>query len=468
MSWRAVIGLEVHAQLATRSKLFCACATGFGAPANSQTCEVCLGLPGALPVVNRGAVELAVRVAVALGCEVHRRSGWARKHYLYPDLAKGYQITQHQRPLATGGRLPVGDDSFAISRVHLEEDAGKTDHDQVTSVDFNRGGVPLVEIVGAPELSSGAQAAAYLKALRHLLRVIGACDGNMERGNLRCDANVSLRPADSDALGARTELKNLNSFRFVQQAVDQEVARQIERVEAGGTVATQTRAWDPRSRTSSVLRAKEEARDYRTFPEPDLPDLVLDDGLVEGVRRSLPELPAARRARFVRLGLSDYDAGVLVGEPEVADFFEATLAVHDNPKAAANWVSNELLRALKDRELNDLPVTPERLAALIALVDHGVISTSAAKTVFAEMTSTGGESAAIVEARGLRRVGDDESLAPVVERVIAANPEAVAAVRAGRERALGPLVGQVIAATGGQADPRRVRALLRERIDRGE
>ncbi|MFC1610170.1 Asp-tRNA(Asn)/Glu-tRNA(Gln) amidotransferase subunit GatB [Myxococcota bacterium] len=476
MSWEAVIGLEVHAQLLTHSKLFCACSTRFGAPPNSHTCEVCLGMPGVLPVLNRRAVELAARAALALGCTVHERSQWARKNYFYPDLPKGYQISQYDQPIATGGQLHIDVDDISkpvgITRIHIEEDAGKTIHDDPSAgghscVDFNRGGVPLVEIVSEPDIRSGAEAAAYMKTLRRVLRYLAVCDGNMEQGSLRCDANVSIRPRGETKLGTRTELKNINSFKFVQQAIDFEIDRQQEVIKSGQGVAQETRLWDANKKTTHSMRSKEEAHDYRYFPDPDLPDLVLSQDFLATVRADMPELPSQKRERYQReLALSEYDARVLTEDADVARFFEEALGAHHNPKGLANWVINDLLRTLKDRALDELPFDSHALAELVKLIDDGTISGKIAKTVFVDMMATGEPPRVIIKSKGLEQVSDTESIEPVIDQVIADNPGSAEDFRAGKKKALGFLVGQVMKATRGKANPSLVNELLTKKLSR--
>ncbi len=470
-AFEPVIGLEVHAQLLTRSKLFCGCSTEFGASPNAHTCEVCLGMPGALPVLNRHAVELALRAALALGCAVHPKSQWARKNYFYPDLPKGYQISQFAHPIATGGALSFEVEgelrTVRLRRIHMEEDAGKNVHDDTVAgersyVDFNRGGTPLVEIVSEPEVRSAAEAAAYMKALRQVLRYVEVCDGNMEEGSLRCDANVSVRPAGASTLGTRTELKNINSFRFVREAVEYEIARQCELVAAGERIVQETRLWDAHAKVTRSMRSKEEAHDYRYFPDPDLPDLLLEEGLVARVARELPELPAARRARYVReLGLSDYDAGVLTDDPEVARFFDAALAGHNNPKAIANWVINEVLR---DSARPLTQAYASQLAELVSLIDDGTISGKIAKEVFAELGPEGASPRAIVAKKGLQQVTDTASIEAAVDQVLAANPAAVTSYKAGKVNIVGFLVGQVMKATSGKASPKLVNELIAKKL----
>jgi aspartyl-tRNA(Asn)/glutamyl-tRNA(Gln) amidotransferase subunit B len=477
-----VIGVEVHAQLATRTKIFCGCSARFGDPSNRNVCPVCLGMPGSLPVLNARVVEYGVRAALALNCTVHPSSIFARKNYFYPDLPKGYQISQYEEPLASDGWLEVpsgaGPRRVGIVRVHLEEDAGKSlhdgfsDSDRQTYLDFNRCGVPLIEIVTRPDLQSGAEAAEFFTRLRELLVAIGVNDGNMEEGSLRCDANVSVRPAGATALGVKTEVKNLNSFRFVQKALEHEIERQIQIVRGGGRVVQETRLWDAASGRTVTMRSKEEAHDYRYFPEPDLPPLVLDPAWVESIRASLPELPEARKARLMRQhGLPEYDAEVLTRAFRGgADYFEETVAAGAGAKTASNWVLGEVRRALNAKGSDDVAVLrgdvpPARLAGLIRLVEAGAISGPTAKDVFEKMLATGRAAGEIVTAEGLGRIDDEGALRAVVRQVIADNPKPVEQYRAGKTTTLGFLVGQVMKATGGKANPAIVNALVREALD---
>jgi aspartyl-tRNA(Asn)/glutamyl-tRNA(Gln) amidotransferase subunit B len=472
--WEAVIGLEVHAQLLTRTKLFCGCENRFGSPPNTLVCPVCLGLPGALPVLNRRAVTLALRAAVATGCTVHPVSVFERKNYFYPDLPKGYQISQYARPLATGGFVAIdGPDGtekrVRLARIHMEEDAGKLLHEgfpwsgEKSGVDLNRAGVPLIEIVTEPDLHTPGEAHAYLTALRAVLLYAEVSDGNMEEGSLRCDANVSVRRRGEQGLGTRTEIKNLNSFRNVARALEHEVVRQAAVLESGREVVQETLLWNADRGETASMRSKEEAHDYRYFPEPDLPPLVVTAEWVEEARRSLPELPAERRRRFAsEYGLPPYDAGVLTQERAVADYFEAAARESGNAKAVSNWVMTEVLRKLKDDErgLAACPVGPAALAGLVRLVDADTISGKIAKDVFERMWATGEEPAAIVEREGLTQLSDESALEAVVAEVVAASPEQAASYRGGKAAALGWFVGQVMKKTGGRANPQRVNALL--------
>jgi aspartyl-tRNA(Asn)/glutamyl-tRNA(Gln) amidotransferase subunit B len=463
------IGLEVHAQLLTASKAFCACATAYGAAPNSNCCPVCLGLPGALPVLNGAAVEAAVRAARAFGCDVQPTSVFARKHYFYPDLPKGYQISQYDRPLATGGRVRFAGGEVGLVRLHLEEDAGKSVHDGVTAVDFNRSGVPLVEIVTRPEIRSPESAAACFSAIREVLVAIGVNDGNMEEGSLRCDANVSIARRDSsEPLGVKTEIKNINSFRYVRRAIEFEVERQVGLVSHGEPVTSETRLWDSASGRTCSMRGKEEAHDYRYFPEPDLPPLTLDPAWVEAVGRSLPELPDDKRARFVSdYGLPPYDAGVLTSSAGLASYYEAVAAASGNPKAASNWVMVEALGRLNAAglDMSRMPVAAEALGRLIVMIDGGRITGAVAKQVFARMFDEGADPEQIVDDQRLSRLGDEETIAELVRQTLEAHPRPVAQYRAGKRQTFGFLVGQVMKASGGAADPVKVAETLRRLLE---
>jgi len=477
--YEPVIGLEVHAQLRTATKIFCSCRNRFGDAPNTNVCPVCLGLPGALPVLTRPAVSLALRAALATQCAVHETSIFARKNYFYPDLPKGYQISQYERPLATNGyiEIPAGRGAFRrvpILRIHMEEDAGKLLHEghswsgEKSGVDFNRSGVPLIEIVSAPDLHSAEEAHDYLTALKAVLLYAGVSDCNMEEGSLRCDANVSVRPRGTETLGTRAEIKNLNSFRNVARAIDHEIARQSALVSAGGRVVQETRLWNADRGETFSMRSKEDAHDYRYFPEPDLPPLVVDDEWLREVRASLPELPAEKRRRFVAAyKLPEYDAGVLTLAPEVADYFETVARESGNAKAASNWVMTEVLRKVKDddRPLAASLVPPARLAELVKLVDGGAITGTSAKVVFEKMWTGGEDARTIVEREGLAQVSDESAIESAVADVIAASPDQVATYRKGKTSTLGWFVGQVMRKTGGKANPQLVNALLKKALE---
>jgi aspartyl-tRNA(Asn)/glutamyl-tRNA(Gln) amidotransferase subunit B len=467
--FEAVIGLEIHAQLLTASKIFCGSSAAFGGEPNTHVCPVCLGLPGALPVLNRAAVDHAIRASLALGCTIHETSIFARKNYFYPDLPKGYQISQYEQPLATGGLMA----GVRVTRVHMEEDAGKSlhegfvDSDRKTYVDFNRSGVPLIEIVTEPDLRSAADAAEFFSRLRSVLVWLEVNDGNMEEGSLRCDANVSVRPAGERTLGTKAEVKNLNSFRFLQKALEYEIERQIEVVSSGGRVVQETRLWDAAAGRTISMRSKEEAHDYRYFPDPDLPPVIVDAARIAEIRSKMPELPDARRTRFVEQhALPEYDAGQLTQSRGLADYFEAAVAAGAPPKIAGNWIMGELARKLKERtvEIGASPVTPERLAGLIALIEKGTISGSMAKDVFEKMFATNRTATAIVDAEGLAQIDDESQLVALVADVLAKNADAVAQYRAGKASTFGFLVGQVMKAAAGKANPKRVNELLKKAL----
>ena len=479
-NYEAVIGLECHAQILTQSKLFCSCSTRFGDAPNMNTCPVCLGLPGALPVLNRVAVILAVRAGLGLNCKVNPESQWARKNYFYPDLPKGYQISQYDRPLAQHGFIEISVEGtkkrIGVQRIHMEEDAGKSLHEgfpdsnRNTHLDFNRSGVPLIEIVTEPDIRSSAEAHDYLRRLKEILEYLDVNDGNMEEGSLRCDANVSVRKAGEQKFGTRTELKNINSFRFVQKAIDFEIDRQIDVIESGGRIVQETRLWNADEERTVSMRSKEEAHDYRYFPDPDLPLLVLDREAIKVVERSMPELPEARRKRFVeQYALSEYDASVLTATRALAEFFDETASLSGQPKAAANWIMGDLLRFFKDSnaDLKDLtasPVKPNMLANMIALVEKGTISGKIAKTVMEEMCATGKSPEKIIEEKGLVQISNIDEIQKIVLKVIEENPKPVEQYRQGKTGNFGFFVGQVMKATGGRANPQTVNDLLKKTL----
>ncbi|PZP59500.1 MAG: Asp-tRNA(Asn)/Glu-tRNA(Gln) amidotransferase GatCAB subunit B [Azospira oryzae] len=477
--WEVVIGLEVHAQLSTRSKIFSGASTAFGAAPNTQACAVDIALPGVLPVLNRGAVERAIRFGLAVNGRINRRSVFARKNYFYPDLPKGYQISQYELPIIVGGEIPIqvngSEKVVRLTRAHLEEDAGKSLHEDfhgMTGIDLNRAGTPLLEIVSEPDLCSSEEAVAYAKALHSLVRWIDICDGNMQEGSFRCDANVSVRRVGDKALGTRCEIKNLNSFRFLERAIDYEVERQIEILEDGGRIVQETRLFDPETGQTRSMRTKEEAHDYRYFPDPDLPPLVVSEEWIEQVRSTLPELPQAKRSRYQReFGLSAYDAGVLTATKEMAAYFEALVAqLPQEPKLCANWVMGELAGWLNREglEIGASPISPGQLAGLLRRLLDGTLSGKLAKEVFEAMArgEARGEDAAdrIIDARGLRQISDSGELERVVEAIIAANPEQVAQYRAGKEKVFAYFVGQAMKATRGKANPVQLNEILKRKL----
>jgi len=478
MPYEAIIGLEVHAQLLTASKLFCGCSTRFGAEPNTQTCPICLGMPGVLPVLNKRAVEFAIKMSLAVNGEIAPMSVFARKNYFYPDLPKGYQISQYEQPMARNGYIDIEVNGIkrriGITRIHMEEDAGKLLHGETivdadySFVDLNRAGVPLIEIVSEPDIRTPEEAVGYLKALRDILVYLEICDGNMEEGSLRCDANVSIRPVGQKGFGTKTELKNMNSFKFVRDALEYEIKRQIEVIEEGGRIIQETRLYDPDRGITESMRGKEEAHDYRYFPEPDLLPLQVDAVWIEEIKRTLPELPQAKRERFVReYGIPSYDAGVLTSSRELANYYEDCVRLCPQPKVVSNWVMGELLRYLKEdrRDVKDCPVKPEGLSRMLKMVDEGTISGKMAKDIFEEMYRTGKDPEAIVKERGLVQVSDEATLLKAIGDVLQANPQHVADYRAGKEKLFGFFVGQVMKATKGQANPQLLNRLLKERLD---
>jgi aspartyl-tRNA(Asn)/glutamyl-tRNA(Gln) amidotransferase subunit B len=473
-SYEAVIGLEVHAQLLTRSKLFCGCATEFGAPPNHSVCPICMGMPGVLPVLNRHAVELAIRTGLAAHSEIAPHSIFARKSYFYPDLPKGYQISQYDQPLCRGGylELPVRDGGeprrIRLVRVHLEEDAGKNIHAESASlVDFNRSGVPLMEIVSEPDIRSPEEAVAYLRELRGILLSLGASDVKMEEGSLRCDVNVSVRRRGAVELGVKTEIKNLNSLRFVEKAIIYEVNRQIRELSAGRRIPQETHLWDPVREVTRPMRSKEFANDYRYFPEPDLPPIIVAPDMVESIRAAMPELPAQRREKYARdFGLTPYEVGVLLGDPEVADYFIAILATGVKAKPAANWVMTEVLRAVNEsaKPISEAVPKPDETGALLRMVEDSGISLNAAKNAFAAMCRSRKSAEATVAELGLAQVSDEAAIAEACDRVLAAETAKVAEYRAGRDKLFGFFVGAVMKAMGGKANPKMVNEILRRKL----
>jgi aspartyl-tRNA(Asn)/glutamyl-tRNA(Gln) amidotransferase subunit B len=474
MEFEPVIGLEVHAQLNTVTKIFCGCSTAFGAPPNTHTCPVCLGMPGVLPVLNRKVVEFTLRMALATHCDINPESRFARKNYFYPDLPKGYQISQYERPIARSGwtEIQTGGDRkrIGINRIHMEEDAGKLIHDPlrpVSRVDFNRTGVPLIEIVSEPDLRSPEEAGAYLRQLRAIVRYLGICDGNLEEGSFRCDANVSIRPFGDQTFGTRAELKNLNSFKHVEKALQYEIMRQTETLRDGGRVTQETRLWDPDRNRSTSMRGKEEAHDYRYFPDPDLLPLTISTEWIERVRKELPELPEAKRDRFVAdFGLPAYDADLLTTDRELADYFETCLETFDKPKPVSNWIMGPLLGLLNtaDKSIDASPVSPENLGRLLQLIEEGVISGKIAKTIFDEMAVSGHAPGHIVKERGLVQVSDAGQVEIAVDKVMAENADEVQAYRAGKTKLLSFFVGQVMRETKGKANPQVVNEVLKSKL----
>ena len=475
MEWETVIGLEVHTQLLTRSKAFSGAATKYGAEPNTQACAVDIALPGVLPVFNREAARMAVKFGLAIGAQINHRSVFARKNYFYPDLPKGYQISQYELPIVTQGNITIEVDGvpkrIGITRAHLEEDAGKSLHEDfhgMTGIDLNRAGTPLLEIVSEPDMRSAKEAVAYLKKLHELVRYLEICDGNMQEGSFRCDANVSVRPKGEKKLGTRAELKNINSFRFVEKAIELEVGRQIDLIEGGGKVAQETRLYDSDKNVTRSMRSKEEAMDYRYFPDPDLPPLVITEDFIRGVEKTLPELPDAKRARFMQnYGLNAYDAGVLTSSREMADYYEQVLRDSKaDPKIAANWITGELAAFLNrdNREIAASPVTVPMISGLLRRLADNTISGKIAKEVFESMWNGEGDADAVIAKKGLQQITDSGAIEQVIEEIIAKNPKQFEQYRAGKEALFGYFVGQVMKATQGKANPRQVNELLRKKL----
>ena len=472
--YEAVIGLEVHAQLMTASKMFCRCPNQYGSSPNTNVCPVCTGQPGALPVINKKAMELGVRAAIALNCEIHSESVFARKNYFYPDLPKGYQISQYEKPFCTQGhvvvQLKTGEEKrIGITRIHFEEDAGKSNHEAYgTLVNLNRAGVPLCEIVSEPDMRTAHEAGQYLRALHSILRYADICDGNMEEGNFRCDANISVRPVGTEKFGTKVELKNINSFKFVEKAIEYEVQRQVFAIENGEKIIQQTRSWNSAKNVTEVMREKEQAHDYRYFPEPDLPKLVFSSSWLDKIKKEMPELPQQTSARFkAAFDLSDYDASVLTSSKELAKYFESVVSHSKNGKASANWVMNELLGRLNaaSKEIDSSPVSSTQLAELIAKIDSGEISGKIAKTVFEEMFATSKDASSIIKDKGLVQISDPAALENVIRKVIESNPSQLADYKAGKVKLLGFFVGQAMKETKGQANPALLNELVKKFLD---
>ncbi len=474
MTYEVVIGVEVHAQLRTKSKLFCGCGTMFGVTANSQTCPLCLGLPGSLPVLNQAAVEMAVRAGLALNCTIAVNNIFARKNYFYPDLPKGYQISQYEAPICEHGWIEIavseGKRRVRIRRAHLEEDAGKSVHVAGTNgsrIDLNRAGTPLLEIVTEPDLRSADEVVAYLKGLRDVLMYLEVCDGNMDEGSFRCEPNLSLRPLGQKEFGTKVELKNINSFKFVKDAIEYEIKRQTKVLNEGGKINQETRLWNLDRGETVVMRSKEEAHDYRYFPDPDLVPLRLEKDWIEGCRKHVTELPTARMQRFVsECGLSEYDASVLTASKAVADYFESCVKLFNQPKTVSNWVMGELTRELNNSgtDASASPVSPERLVSLLQLVEQGTISLKVAREIFPDVYSSGKSPEQIVEEKGLIQVSDEGALDKIIGDVLAKNPTQVGQFKDGKQQVLGFLVGQVMKASGGKANPGKVNELLRKKL----
>jgi aspartyl-tRNA(Asn)/glutamyl-tRNA(Gln) amidotransferase subunit B len=474
MAYEPVIGLEVHAQLLTKSKIFCSCSTLFGAEPNTHTCAVCMGMPGVLPVLNKTVVEYTIKMALATNCPINKSCNFARKNYFYPDLPKGYQISQYAQPLSEHGYIDIeqngGKKRIGITRIHMEEDAGKMIHDEhmpSSYIDLNRTGVPLIEIVSEPEMRSAEEASAYLRRLHEILVYLEICDGNMEEGSFRCDANVSIRPRGEEAFGTRTELKNMNSFRNVQRALDYEIKRQQYILESGQAVIQETRLWDDAQGVTLSMRGKEEAHDYRYFPDPDLVPIVIDESWVEEVKRNLPELPLAKRERFMRdYQLPSYDAGVLTSSRVLADYFEDVARLSGKPKAASNWVMGDILRFLNEekRDIKECPILPKSLAEMIQLIENGTISGKMAKDIIEEMYRTGKPPKMIIEEKGMVQITDEAALAETIAKILAANTAQVEQYRGGKEKLFGYFVGQVMKATQGKANPQLINDILKKAL----
>ena len=478
MNYEPTIGLEVHAQMITESKIFCGCSTRFGDEPNQNTCPVCMGFPGVLPVLNKKVVEFAIRVGIATHCEIARTSRWERKNYFYPDLPKGYQISQYELPLCTNGYIDIEVDGrekrVRLTRIHMEEDAGKNIHDQRSNhslVDLNRAGVPLVEIVSEPDVTCAEEAGRYLRRLRVILQYLEVCDGNMEEGSFRCDANVSIRPKGSKKLGTKAEVKNMNSFKAVEKALEYEIRRQEQLLSEGGRVVQETRLWDADREVTRSMRSKEHAHDYRYFPDPDLLPLVIDESWIQEISENMPELPEARKNRFMAdYSLPNYDAELLTSRKDVADYYEATVKVHANPKAISNWIVGDLFRVIKERKLDESlritswPVRAEHMGEMVRMIDQGKISGKIAKTLFEEMLDKQVSPEKLVKEKGLEQISDLGSIEKDVDQVLAAHSQQVADYRAGKDKVFGFLVGQVMKSTKGKANPKIVNEILQKKL----
>lgn len=474
MQYEAIIGLEVHAQMLTKSKMFCGCSTKFGSEPNTQTCPVCTGMPGVLPVMNKKALEFAIKTGLAMNCKISSYSRFARKNYFYPDLPKNYQISQYELPLCENGFIEITVDGknrrIGITRIHMEEDAGKSIHEggNFSLVDLNRAGVPLMEIVSEPDIRTPREAAEYMRKLRTILRYLGVCDGNMEQGSLRCDANVSVRPAGSRELGIKTEIKNINSFKFVEKALEYEIERQIRILQEGGRIIQETRLWNSEAGRTVSMRTKEEAHDYRYFPEPDLVPIMVEKDFIQEIRACLPELPDEKRERFISdYGLPGYDADFLVSERAMAEWFEEAVRLGGQPKAVSNWIQGDLMRLLKDEDkiIEECPLKPEQLVGMLKLIDNDTISGKIAKTVFEEMYKSGKVAEDIIKEKGLVQISDLSFIEEAVDEIIQKNPSEVDRYRAGEEKLFGFFVGQVMKATKGKANPKIVNEILRKRLN---
>jgi aspartyl-tRNA(Asn)/glutamyl-tRNA(Gln) amidotransferase subunit B len=474
MKYEAVIGLEVHSQMLTDTKIFCGCSTKFGSEPNTQTCPVCIGMPGVLPVLNKKALEFAIRTGLATNCTISSYSRFARKNYFYPDLPKGYQISQYEHPICEHGYIEVVVDGnvkkIGITRIHMEEDAGKNIHEgggKYSFVDLNRTGVPLMEIVSEPDIRSSQEAVEYMKKLRAILIYLGVCDGNMEQGSLRCDANVSVRPEGQKEYGTRAEIKNINSFRFVEKAIEYEIKRQIKVMEDGGKIIQETRLWDSSKGITESMRSKEEAHDYRYFPEPDLTPITVEQSMIDEIQSGLPELPDAKRKRFVSgYGLPEYDAELLTTEKAVAQWFEQAVQAGGQPKAVSNWMMGELMKMLNEENvaIDNCLIKPKQLADMLTLIEKGIISGKIAKTVFMEMYKTGKDAESIVKEKGLLQISDESAIEKAVDEIIAKHPAEVERFKAGEEKLLGFFVGQVMKTTKGKANPQMLNDLMKKKL----